>query len=189
MSSDHDHEMGFWRRYVFSTDHKVIGIWYALTGLFFLFFGFCLMMIMRWQLAFPLEKVPVIGGLLGSTLANDGVLLPEGYNALGAMHGTIMIFLGVVPIVVQLTSKDVIHSFSVPVLRIKQDTIPGMRIPISFTAKESGVGTYEVACAQLCGSNHYSMRALMYVQSQSDFDAWLIEAGKPPEEFFEDDLD
>ena len=100
MSSDHDHEMGFWRRYVFSTDHKVIGIWYALTGLFFLFFGFCLMMIMRWQLAFPLEKVPVIGGLLGSTLANDGVLLPEGYNALGAMHGTIMIFLGVVPIVV-----------------------------------------------------------------------------------------
>ena len=100
MSSDHDHEMGFLRKYVFSTDHKVIGIWYAVTGLFFLFFGFCLMMIMRWQLAFPLEKVPVIGGLLGSTLANDGVLLPEGYNALGAMHGTIMIFLGVVPIVV-----------------------------------------------------------------------------------------
>ncbi|MCH8149022.1 MAG: hypothetical protein IH987_13750 [Planctomycetes bacterium] len=93
------------------------------------------------------------------------------------------------PIVVQLTSKDVIHSFSVPVLRIKQDTIPGMRIPISFTAKKSGVGTYEVACAQLCGNNHYSMRALMYVQSQNDFDAWLIEAGKPPEEFDEDDLD
>ncbi len=100
MSSDHDHEMGFLRKYVFSTDHKIIGIWYAVTGLFFLFFGFCLMMIMRWQLAFPLEKVPVIGGLLGSTLANDGVLLPEGYNALGAMHGTIMVFLGVVPIVV-----------------------------------------------------------------------------------------
>ena len=42
MSSDHDHEMGFLRKYVFSTDHKVIGIWYAVTGLFFLFFGFCL---------------------------------------------------------------------------------------------------------------------------------------------------
>ncbi len=93
------------------------------------------------------------------------------------------------PIVAQLTSKDVIHSFSVPVLRIKQDTIPGMRIPISFTAKESGVGTYEVACAQLCGNNHYSMRALMIVQPQSEFDAWLIEKGKPPEEFDEDDLD
>src|SRR5471032_1800583 len=51
-SHDH-HELGFWRSYVFSTDHKVIGIQYLWGGLFFLFFGFCLMLLMRWQLAFP----------------------------------------------------------------------------------------------------------------------------------------
>ncbi len=47
----HDHhELGFWRKYVFSTDHKVIGIQYGITGLIFLLFGFCLMMMMRWQI-------------------------------------------------------------------------------------------------------------------------------------------
>ena len=51
---DHAHEeLGFWRKYVFSVDHKVIGIQYAVTGLLFLLFGFTLMMIMRWQLAYP----------------------------------------------------------------------------------------------------------------------------------------
>ena len=45
------HELGWWRKYIFSTDHKVIGIQYGLCGLAFLFFGFCLMMMMRWQLA------------------------------------------------------------------------------------------------------------------------------------------
>ncbi|MBA3762303.1 MAG: cytochrome C oxidase subunit I, partial [Chthoniobacterales bacterium] len=50
----HDHhELGFLRKYIFSTDHKVIGIQYAITGLLFLLFGFMLMMLMRWQLAFP----------------------------------------------------------------------------------------------------------------------------------------
>src|SRR5213080_1140234 len=47
------HELGWWRKYIFSTDHKVIGIQYGLCGLVFLFFGFCLMMLMRWQLAYP----------------------------------------------------------------------------------------------------------------------------------------
>ena len=56
-SEPHEHhELGFWRKYVFSTDHKVIGIQYAVTGLLFLFFGFCLMMLMRWQLAFPAAR-------------------------------------------------------------------------------------------------------------------------------------
>ena len=101
MSDDHHHELSFWRKYVFSIDHKMIGIQYAITGLLFLLFGFCLMMIMRWQLAYPLEEIPVIGKLLGGTISDDsGVMTPEGYNSLGAMHGTIMIFLGVVPLVV-----------------------------------------------------------------------------------------
>ena len=101
MSDDHHHaEMSYWRKYVFSTDHKVIGIQYAVTGLCFLFLGFCLMMLMRWQLAYPGDEIPIIGKLLSESIAPGGVMLPEFYNSLGAMHGTIMIFLGVVPIVV-----------------------------------------------------------------------------------------
>jgi cytochrome c oxidase subunit 1 len=51
MSDGHHEELPFWRKYIFSTDHKMIGIQYSVTGLAFLFFGFCLMMLMRWQLA------------------------------------------------------------------------------------------------------------------------------------------
>ena len=96
------HELGWWRKYIFSTDHKVIGIQYGLCGLSFLFFGFCLMMLMRWQLAYPGKALPVIGNIiermLGPGSMTNGVMTPEFYNSLGAMHGTIMIFLGVVPL-------------------------------------------------------------------------------------------
>jgi cytochrome c oxidase subunit I len=96
------HELGFWRKYVFSTDHKVIGIWYGISGLIFLFFGFSLMMLMRWQLAYPGQALPVIGNALGHFFGPgsmpDGKMTPEFYNSLGAMHGTIMIFLGIVPL-------------------------------------------------------------------------------------------
>jgi cytochrome c oxidase subunit 1 len=94
------HELPFWQRYIFSQDHKVIGLQYAFTALCFLLFGFCLMLIMRWQLAFPGRPVPIIGGLLGSANAPGGIMLPEFYNQLGAMHGTIMVFLAVVPLLV-----------------------------------------------------------------------------------------
>ncbi len=94
------HEMGYWRRYIFSTDHKVIGVQYAVTALCFLFFGFCLVMIMRWQLAYPGEELPLIGRLFSEASMPGGVMLPEFYNSLGAMHGTIMVFLGVVPLLV-----------------------------------------------------------------------------------------
>ena len=92
--------MTFIRRYVFSQDHKVIGIQYLITSLLFLFFGFTLMMLMRWQLAYPGQPIPFIGGLLGEANAPGGIMLPEFYNQLGAMHGTIMVFLGVVPLAV-----------------------------------------------------------------------------------------
>jgi cytochrome c oxidase subunit 1 len=94
------HEPGFWRKYVFSVDHKVIGIQYALTGLLFLLFGFGLMMLMRWQLAYPEQALPLLGPLLGEARMPGGIMLPEFYNELGAMHGTIMVFLGVVPLAV-----------------------------------------------------------------------------------------
>jgi cytochrome c oxidase subunit 1 len=91
---------GFWRRYVFSTDHKAIGVQYGVTAMAFLLVGFGLMTLMRWQLAYPDRPIPLIGGLLGDTRAPGGVMLPDFYNQLGAMHGTIMVFLGVVPLAV-----------------------------------------------------------------------------------------
>ena len=92
--------MSFWRKYIFSQDHKIIGLQYGITALFFLLAGFTMMMIMRWQLAYPGQPLPFIGGLLGEDNAPGGIILPEFYNQLGAMHGTIMIFLGVVPLAV-----------------------------------------------------------------------------------------
>src|SRR5438105_824125 len=98
---DHGHqERPFWRKYIFSVDHKVIGIQYGLTALVFLLFGFSLMMIMRWQLAYPGQALPLIGKLLGETAMPGGVMAPEFYNQLGAMHGTIMVFMGIVPLAV-----------------------------------------------------------------------------------------
>jgi len=86
------------RRYIFSTDHKVIGLQYGFTSLFFLLVGFVLVMLIRWQLAYPGQPIPLVGAWLGEANAPGGVLLPEFYNQLGAMHGTIMVFLGVVPL-------------------------------------------------------------------------------------------
>ena len=98
----HAHEPGFVRKYIFSTDHKWIGIQYGFTALVFLFFGFCLVMLMRWQLAYPGVPFPVefLNKWLGEARMPGGVMAPEFYNQLGAMHGTIMIFLGVVPLAV-----------------------------------------------------------------------------------------
>ena len=140
---DHDdhghehHELGFWRSYVFSTDHKVIGIQYLWGGLFYLFFGFCLMLLMRWQLAFPGQPLtwpnahahlsyqfhevlyhlglgrmpsvpavipadpnhpPLLQYIFGKDQMPGGVMTGDFYNTLGAMHGTIMVFFGIVPV-------------------------------------------------------------------------------------------
>src|SRR2546426_7723 len=97
----HHEELGFWRKYIFSTDHKVIGLQYAMTALAFLLFGFFLVSLMRWQLAYPGKSIPVLGGLLHTLLGDDMMakaptggysMLPDLYNAFGAMHGTIMVF-------------------------------------------------------------------------------------------------
>ena len=100
LQADHEHELSWLRTYVFSVDHKVIGIQYAVTAMFFLLFGLGLMMLMRWNLAFPGQPIPVIGEWLGVMNAPGGIMLPEFYNQLGAMHGTIMVFMGVVPLAV-----------------------------------------------------------------------------------------
>lgn len=98
---EHHEELGFWQKYIFSTDHKVIGIQYGITSLIFLFFGFSLITLMRWQIAYPNKPIPVVGHLLEKmlgTAAAGGVMSSDLYNAFGAMHGTIMVFLGVVPL-------------------------------------------------------------------------------------------
>jgi cytochrome c oxidase subunit 1 len=97
------HDPGFWARHIFSTDHKVIGMQYAVTALFFLLFGFFLMLMMRWQLAYPGHPIPLVGKALSRILGADmatkeGVMSPDLYNSFGAMHGTIMVFLAVVPL-------------------------------------------------------------------------------------------
>ena len=97
----HHHEPGFWEKYIFSTDHKVIGIQYGLTALSFLLFGFFLMLCMRWQIAHPNQPIPIVGPLLANVLgdvAAKGVMSPDLYNSFGAMHGTIMVFLAIVPL-------------------------------------------------------------------------------------------
>jgi cytochrome c oxidase subunit 1 len=132
------HELGFIRTYIFSTDHKTIGIQYLWGGLFFLLFGFCLMLLMRWQLAFPGQPLtwanahnhimyqvdqilyhlglmstaptdpivvpadpnnpPLMQIIFGKDQMPGGVMSGDFYNTLGAMHGTIMVFFGIVPV-------------------------------------------------------------------------------------------
>ena len=76
------------------------------------------------------------------------------------------------PVIAYISSKDVIHSFKVIAMRVTQDAIPGMRIPIHFTPTK--VGNYQINCAQLCGQGHANMsRGMLIVQTQEDFDKWL----------------
>ena len=77
------------------------------------------------------------------------------------------------PILLSLHARDVIHSFFVRELRLKQDLVPGMEIPLHFQADQ--VGTYEVACAELCGLGHHQMRSTLLVMSEADFQKWQQE--------------
>jgi cytochrome c oxidase subunit 1 len=85
---------------IFSTDHKVIGLQYAITSLVFLLIGFLFILLIRWHLAWPTDAIPVVGTWLGESRVSDGVMLPEFYLQLGAMHGTVMVFLAIVPLAV-----------------------------------------------------------------------------------------
>jgi cytochrome c oxidase subunit 2 len=89
------------------------------------------------------------------------------------------------PALIYLSSKDVIHSFYLPVMRVKQDAIPGQVIPVYFTPDQInppkaklpdcavGKTCWEIACAQLCGLTHYRMQGYLTVESQADFQKWL----------------
>ncbi len=77
------------------------------------------------------------------------------------------------PVVVRLNSKDVIHSFKIPVMRVTQDVIPGMEIAVWFEANKTG--KFQVGCAQLCGLGHYEMKADLVIESPENFQKWLDE--------------
>lgn len=80
------------------------------------------------------------------------------------------------PVIAHLTSKDVIHCFKVVPLRVTQDAIPGMSIPVHF--KATRIGKYQITCAQLCGSGHATMKGSLIVESEADYKAWLAKVSK-----------
>lgn len=77
------------------------------------------------------------------------------------------------PVIIDLSSKDVIHSFFLPVARVKQDAVPGITVPIWFEATKTG--EFEIACAQLCGLGHYRMRGAFNVMTQDQWNSWMAE--------------
>ena len=89
------------------------------------------------------------------------------------------------PALIRLSSKDVIHNFAIPEMRVKQDAIPGMLFPVWFVPtvtttemrerKGNEKFNYEIACSQLCGNGHASMRGIVTIQTQEEFDAWMAE--------------
>jgi cytochrome c oxidase subunit 2 len=81
-------------------------------------------------------------------------------------------------VIIQVSSKDVIHSLSIQAMRIGQDAIPGISTPMWFRPVRTG--NYEIICGQLCGLGHYAMRALMTVESQSEYDQFLKESAPAP---------
>ena len=114
-------------------------------------------------------------------------------------------------IMIYLSSKDVIHSFSLPEMRVKQDVIPGITIPVFFkatmttdeflnkikgtdranpekysTAEFTG-GGYEIACAQLCGNAHFKMKGYMTVESMDEYEAWLEKEAEYLQEYDDED--
>lgn len=77
------------------------------------------------------------------------------------------------PVIIRLESTDVLHSFFIPELRVKQDAVPGR--PVRFWFEATQTGAFEIACAELCGLGHYRMRGRVTVEAQPDFEAWLAE--------------
>src|SRR5256885_12598627 len=95
---DHGHphvdDRSFIRKYIFSTDHKIIGIQFLIMSLTFLLLGGTLAMLIRWQFGFPGRPVPG-GGVLPESMVANGVVLPEFYTSLVTMHGTFMVFFAI----------------------------------------------------------------------------------------------
>jgi cytochrome c oxidase subunit 2 len=75
------------------------------------------------------------------------------------------------PVIVHLSSKDMVHSFALPQMRVKQDVVPGIAQPVWFTPTQTG--QWEIACSQLCGLGHYRMRGFYTIHTEAEYQAWL----------------
>src|SRR3954464_1091951 len=93
---EHAHAGSFWTTYVFSRDHKIIGIQFLFSTLIWFFIGGMLALGVRWQLAWPWSTMPILGKLLFAE--QGGQIAPETYTMLFTMHATVMIFLVIIPI-------------------------------------------------------------------------------------------
>ncbi|HSM07608.1 MAG TPA: cbb3-type cytochrome c oxidase subunit I [Gemmatimonadota bacterium] len=117
------HPQSFIRKYIFSTDHKIIGIQFLFTTLFFLLVGGLLAVMLRFQLGFPGEALPG-GSMLPETMAPGGIILPEFYNSLVTMHGTFMVFFAIMPLLVGVYANYLIpmqigtHDMAFPTLNM-----------------------------------------------------------------------
>ena len=121
---------------------------------------------------------PGADGQFGRTALNlISVTNPIGLDRASAGGKDDLVLLGEIhvpvgkPVVIQLSSKDVIHSFGVHALRVKQDVIPGTMSAVWFTA--AAPGEFEIACSQLCGVGHYRMRGLIVAESDEAYRAFL----------------
>jgi cytochrome c oxidase subunit 2 len=129
-------------------------------------------------------RYPGADGVFGRTDAQKFAKPDEG-NPLGidpsdpAGHDDILATSMVVPVGrtvnLHLRAQDVIHSLFIPAMRFKQDTVPGMEINSYFTPTK--IGSYEIACAELCGMGHYRMRSMVRVVSEEEFAVWLKQHG------------
>lgn len=107
------------------------------------------------------EGLNFIGLDYGNEKAKDDILPPQGHLHLPVNK----------PALIQLSTRDVIHSFGIPVMRVKQDVIPGMRIPVWFEPTQTG--SWEIACAQLCGNSHYEMKGFLHIHTQVGYEAYM----------------
>jgi cytochrome c oxidase subunit I len=130
----HHDDRSFIQKYIFSTDHKIIGIQFLFLTLFFLAVGGLLAMQIRWQLAYPGTPMPG-GKFLGETMAPGGVLLPEYYLQLVTMHGTFMVFFAIMLLLV-----GVYANFLIPLKIGAHDmAFPRINMASFWSAFASGV--------------------------------------------------
>ncbi len=158
------HEMSFIRKYIFSSDHKVIGIQFLFLSLFFLLVGGLLAMLMRWQLAWPGRPMP-FGGLFPETMAPDGIMLPEFYISLVTMHGTFMVFFAIMLLLVGVYANYLIPlqigapDMAFPRLNMLSfwTAVPAGLIALASFAVEGGAaGAGWTSYAPLSGMPEYS---------------------------------
>ncbi|HEX5012351.1 MAG TPA: cbb3-type cytochrome c oxidase subunit I [Planctomycetota bacterium] len=135
MSGDHIHPepTSFLRKYIFSTDHKVIAKQFMWLGFVWLMVGGTMAMMIRWQLAYPGKPFPLLGNILYPR--SGGVIPPDGYNTLFTMHGTIMIFLGLTPLLI-----GAFGNFCIPLMIGARDMIFPTLNMLSFWTVVIGAG-------------------------------------------------